>query len=86
MKIYIGNLSKQLTDAQLKDLVCPFGEPKSLSVATELSGKSMGFGFVEFGSDHEARAAITGLNGKEVHGQVLEVNAALQGSEDGDDH
>lgn len=77
MKLYVGNLSRQVTDAQLNELASPYGKPVSANVATERgSGESKGFGFVEFGSDDEARAAITGLDGRDVNGQVLKVNEA----------
>ena len=75
MKVYVGNLSRQITDAQLNDLAVPYGTLLSANVATELaSGGSRGFGFIEFASDDEARAAIAGLNGREVNGQTLKVN------------
>jgi cold-inducible RNA-binding protein len=77
MKLYVGNLSKQVTDAQLNELATPYGTLVSAAVATERnSGESKGFGFVEFGSDDEARAAITGLDGRDVNGQALKVNEA----------
>jgi RNA recognition motif-containing protein len=77
MKLYVGNLSKQITDAQLNDLAVPFGTLISATVATERSsGASKGFGFVEFSNADEARAAITGLDGREVNGQALKVNEA----------
>ncbi|HEX6099696.1 MAG TPA: RNA-binding protein [Thermoanaerobaculia bacterium] len=77
MKLYVGNLSRQVTDAQLNELAAPYGAPVSAQVATERSsGESKGFGFVEFGSDDEARAAIAGLDGREVNGQALKVNEA----------
>jgi RNA recognition motif-containing protein len=75
MKLYVGNLSKQITDAQLNDLAVPFGTIVSANVATERSsGESKGFGFVEFSTADEARAAITGLDGRDVNGQALKVN------------
>ena len=75
MKLYVGNLSKQVTDAQLNELATPYGTPLSANVATERNGgESKGFGFIEFGSDDEAKAAITGLDGRDVHGQALKVN------------
>lgn len=75
MKVYVGNLSKQITDAQLNDLAIPYGTLLSANIATERSsGDSRGFGFLEFSSDDEARAAITGLDGRDVHGQALKVN------------
>jgi RNA recognition motif-containing protein len=77
MKLYVGNLSKQVTDAQLNDLATPFGTLISANVATERSsGSSKGFGFVEFTSDDEGRAAIAGLDGRDVNGQALKVNEA----------
>lgn len=77
MKLYVGNLSKQVTDAQLNDLALPYGTLLSANVATERStGQSKGFGFVEFSNADEARAAITGLDGRDVHGQALKVNEA----------
>lgn len=75
MKLYVGNLSKQVNDAQLKDLATPYGTTLSANVATERSsGESKGFGFVEFANETEARAAIAGLDGREVNGQALKVN------------
>lgn len=75
MKVYVGNLSKQINDAQLNDLAVPYGKVVSANVATERSsGESKGFGFMEFGTDAEANAAIAGLNGREVNGQALKVN------------
>jgi heterogeneous nuclear ribonucleoprotein A1/A3 len=77
MKIYVGNLSKQVNDAQLKELALPFGKPESASIARHLrGGESKGFGFVEYEMADEARAAIVGLNGKDVHGQALKVHDA----------
>jgi RNA recognition motif-containing protein len=75
MKVYVGNLSKQITDAQLNELASPYGTLMSANVATERSsGESKGFGFIEFGTDDEAKAAITGLDGRDVNGQALKVN------------
>ena len=75
MKVYVGHLSKQITDAQLNDLAVPYGTLVSANVATERkNGESKGFGFLEFSNDDEARAAITGLDGRDVNGQALKVN------------
>lgn len=77
MRVYVGNISKATTDVQLNELVGPFGTPSSVKIATDKgSGASRGFGFIEFANDDEARAAIAGLHGKEVNGQVLTVNEA----------
>ena len=74
MKLYVGNLSKQVTDAQLKELAAPYGTIVSSNVATERMGASKGFGFVEYSTVDEGKAAIAGLNGLDVHGQALTVN------------
>jgi RNA recognition motif-containing protein len=77
MKLYVGNLSKQVTDAQLGDLAKEFGSVTSANVATEKSsGQSKGFGFIEFSDDEAAKKAIAGLDGREVNGQALKVNEA----------
>jgi cold-inducible RNA-binding protein len=77
MKLYVGNLSKQVTDAQLNELAVPYGKLVSANVATERSsGESKGFGFIEFSNADEARAAMTGLDGRDVNGQALKVNEA----------
>lgn len=77
MKLYVGNLSKQLNDAQLGDLATPYGKLVSATVATErTSGESKGFGFIEYTNAEEGRAAIAGLDGRDVNGQALKVNEA----------
>ena len=75
MKVYVGNVAKDLTDAQFTALVEPFGKAESVNlVKYKGTGASRGFGFVEFKNDEEARAAIAALNGKEINGQKLTVN------------
>jgi RNA recognition motif-containing protein len=77
MKLYVGNLSYETNETQLRELFTPFGEPDSARVITDKdSGRSKGFGFVEFANDSEAKAAMSALNGKEVNGRSLTVNEA----------
>ena len=77
MKLYVGNLSKQITDAQLNEIATPYGKPLSAQVATERnSGESKGFGFIEFSTEAEGNAAIAGLDGTDVNGQAIKVNQA----------
>jgi RNA recognition motif-containing protein len=77
MKIYVGNLSKEVTDEQFKDLVTPFGVPQSVDVAKDRrTGEPRGFGFVQYATDEEGQAAIAGLDKKEVQGRALTVNEA----------
>jgi cold-inducible RNA-binding protein len=77
MKIYIGNLSPDSTEQNLRDLVTPFGKTDSVAlVMDKATGKAKGFGFAEFANDEEAKAAIAGLNGKDHGGKPLTVNEA----------
>ena len=77
MKVYVGNLSSSATDEKLKQLAAPFGSPSSAEVVKDrATGQPRGFGFIEFATEAEGRAAVAGLDGKEVDGQVLRVNEA----------
>lgn len=76
MKLHIGNLSKEITDAQLSDLVAPFGDTTLVELAKERDGASKGFGFAVYGNDEHAQAAIAALNGKELEGLTLKVGEA----------
>ena len=77
MKLYVGNLSASTTDAQLDDLVRPFGSATpAILIKDRITGQSRGFAFVEFSNDDAARAAVSGLDGKEFDGNVLKVNEA----------
>jgi len=77
VKLYVGNLSRDISDAQLADLVAPYGKPQSSEVVRDrITGESKGFAFVEMASDDEARATITALDGKEINGRTLKVNEA----------
>ncbi len=76
-KLYVGNLSYNVTSADLQQLFAPFGTVQSAQVIEDRdTQRSKGFGFVEMGSDQEAQAAITALNGKEQDGRALTVNEA----------
>ena len=76
-KIYVGNMSFEMDNMSLDELFKPHGTVVSAQVIMDRdSGRSKGFGFVEMGSEEEAQAAITALNGKEVGGRALTVNEA----------
>jgi len=78
MKIYVGNLSFEATDQDLKDAFAAYGQVETATVVKDsYSGRSRGFGFVEMPSEAEARAAITALNGQELKGRAVKVNEAL---------
>ena len=77
MNIYIGNLSRDVTEEDLRQLFEGFGQITSVSIIkVKFSGESRGFGFVEMPEKDKAQAAITGLNGKEFKGRTLSVNEA----------
>jgi RNA recognition motif-containing protein len=77
MNIYVGNLSKDVTDDDLQGLFSEFGQIKSAKVIRDLfSGESKGFGFVEMPGVSEAQKAINELNTKEVKGKKIVVNEA----------
>ena len=76
-KLYVGNLSYQVSSSDLEGLFAPFGAVRSAEVIQDRdTGRSKGFGFVEMNSDQEAQAAIAGVNGREHDGRTLTVNEA----------
>jgi RNA recognition motif-containing protein len=83
-KLYVGNLAYGLGDADLQRLFEAHGSVVSAQVIMDRdTGRSKGFGFVEMGSDAEAQAAITAMNGAEVEGRPLTVNEARPKPEGG---
>jgi len=77
MNIYVGGLSYDVTEEDLKQAFEEFGEVDSAKVIKDMyRGKSKGFGFVEMPSNAEAQSAIDGLNGKELKGRTVTVNKA----------
>ena len=76
-KLYVGNLSHDLNNNDLKEAFEPYGEGVSAQIIMDRdTGRSKGFGFVEMGDNDQAQAAIDGLNGTEVAGRALTVNEA----------
>jgi RNA recognition motif-containing protein len=83
-KLYVGNLAYGVSDSDLQRMFEPHGTVQSAQVIMDRdTGRSKGFGFVEMGSDAEAQAAITALNGTEVDGRALTVNEARPKPEGG---
>ena len=83
-KLYVGNLTYDVTDSALEQLFAAHGTVQSAQVIMDRdTGRSKGFGFVEMGSDQEAQAAIQALNGQEVEGRTLTVNEARPRTEGG---
>ena len=77
MNIYVGNLSHEVTEEDLKQAFEEFGQVTSVNIIKDrYSGEPRGFGFVEMPAKAEAESAIGGLNGKELKGRTLTVNEA----------
>ncbi len=76
-KLYVGNLSYDMSSSELEKLFSPHGTIESAQVIEDRStGQSKGFGFVEMGSNEEAQAAISALDGQDNGGRALKVNEA----------
>ena len=83
MNIYVGNLSYNVTEEDLRQAFEAFGQVTSASIIKDkFSNQSKGFGFVEMPVKEEAQAAISGMNGKEMKGRTLNVNEARPRSDD----
>ncbi len=78
MKIYVGNLSYEVTEEDLRQKFVAFGEVTSVSVITDkYSGQPKGFGFIEMASKAEGEAAIANLNEKTLKHMTINVVEAL---------
>src|SRR6195952_3480257 len=76
-KLYVGNLSYNVTSTDLEQLFAQHGQVQSAEVISDRdTGRSKGFGFVQMGSDEEAQAAISAMNGQQHDGRALTVNEA----------
>ncbi|HOA73925.1 MAG TPA: RNA-binding protein [Phycisphaerae bacterium] len=76
-KLYVGNLSYDVSSSDLEKLLAEYGTVQSAEVISDrTTGRSKGFGFVEMSSEEEAQAAIAALNGQQHEGRALTVNEA----------
>jgi RNA recognition motif-containing protein len=77
MNIYVGNLSRDLTEEELRQEFAAFGEVSTVNIIKDkYGGQSRGFGFVEMPSKTEGEAAITGLKGKSLKERTMDVSEA----------
>jgi cold-inducible RNA-binding protein len=84
MKLYVGNLSYNVTNQSLEELFAEYGTVRSAQVIQDReTGRSKGFGFVEMNDANAAREAIKGLSEKEFDGRALTVNEARPREERG---
>jgi len=76
-KLYVGNLSFETTETELKELFTQSGLVETVRIITDRdTGRSKGFGFVEMGDDAQAKTAINAMNGQQFDGRALTVNEA----------
>jgi len=84
MNIYVGNISRETNENEIKEAFEAFGQVSSVNIIKDkFSGDSRGFGFVEMPTASEAQNAIANLNGKQLSGRNLVVNEARPRSEGG---
>ena len=77
MNLYVGNLSYDMSEENLRSEFAEYGEVQSAKIITDRdTGRSRGFGFVEMNSDDEGKKAMEELNGKDFEGRELVVNEA----------
>lgn len=77
MEIYVGSMAKETTDEDLKQAFGAFGKVESVNIVKDkATGAPKGFGFVVMLDDAEAKAAIAGLNEKDLKGKIIKVNEA----------
>jgi len=84
MKIYVGNLSSDVTDETIRKAFESFGQVTSAKVIKDkYTGQPRGFGFVEMGEQTQAQTAIKSLNGKELLGKEIKVSEARPRRDEG---
>ena len=84
MNIYVGNLSFETTEDQLRQSFADFGEVSTVNIITDKNtGDPRGFAFVEMSTQDEAIAAISGLNGQDLSGRTLKVSEAKPREQNG---
>jgi RNA recognition motif-containing protein len=77
VRLYVGNLPYSVDDVQLKELFSPYGEvSEAVVIKDKYSGRSKGFGFVNFDDDEAGKKAIEAMNDKDLQGRPLKVNEA----------
>ncbi|MBN1352730.1 RNA-binding protein [candidate division KSB1 bacterium] len=77
MNIYVGNLSKEVSEDDLRDAFEPFGQITSIKIIKDkFTAESRGFGFIEMPENQEAKSAMEKLNGAELKDKTIVVNEA----------
>ncbi len=83
MNIYVGNISRDLSEDELREAFASYGQVSSVNIIKDkFTGEYRGFAFVEMAVKEEGEAAISGLNGKDLKGRALNVNEARPKTDD----
>src|SRR6266702_8624377 len=83
-KLYVGNLSFDVTENDLRDMLSPHGPVNEISIVMDkMTGRARGFAFATMNTEEGAKAAIAALNGKDWKGRALTVNEARPREEKG---
>jgi len=83
MNIYVGNISKDLNEEELREAFAAYGQVSTVNIIKDkFTGEYRGFAFVEMPVKEEASSAINSLNGKELKGRALNVNEARPRNDD----
>lgn len=79
MRVYVGNISRKVSDTEFEAVAVLFGTPTAATVVRATpGGESKGFGFAEYDDDDEGRAAIAGFHGRDLGGNVLWASEAAR--------
>ena len=77
MNIYVGNIARETSEEELRQAFEPFGQITAINIIKDkFSGESRGFAFIEMPNSEQGKAAIDGMNGKELKGRIVNVNEA----------
>jgi RNA recognition motif-containing protein len=83
VNIYVGNISRELSEEDLREAFASYGQVSSVNIIKDkFTGEYRGFAFVEMPVKEEAEAAIGGLNGRDLKGRAINVNEARPKSDD----
>jgi cold-inducible RNA-binding protein len=76
MRLHIGNIPSDVSEAELETLITPYAAPTALEIIKDHNGQSKGFGFADFAETEQGQAVITGLHGRDLSGKTLTVAEA----------
>jgi RNA recognition motif-containing protein len=82
MNLYVSNIAYEIKEYDLREMFAPYGPTKVVLVKDRFTGKSKGYGFVEFSDDEVAKKVMKNFHGKDFYGKVMSVAVAKPRSKD----